>query len=116
MPADQDCIFCKIISGEIPAKVIKENDFVIVIADRAPKAPVHYLIIPKKHLASVHDITEHDREIAWQIMHMARELARELPGAGAFNLISNNGAEAGQSVFHMHWHFLAGKDLWRGEL
>jgi len=114
-----DCVFCKIIAGDIPARRIRENEHVLVIEDIAPKAPVHYLVIPKVHLKSMHNITYEHKEFLWQILIMGRDLAKNLSGSQAFNFISNNGADAGQSVFHMHWHFVSGaklKDLGRGQL
>jgi diadenosine tetraphosphate (Ap4A) HIT family hydrolase len=111
-----ECIFCKIIAGEIPAVKIRENDAVVVIKDIAPKAPIHYLIIPKRHITNVASMTEHDKELMGETMLMARDLAKDLHEGVGFNLVSNNGRDAGQSVFHLHWHFIAGKNLWHGKL
>ena len=105
---DLSCIFCKIIKGEIPSKKIKETDQVLVIEDRAPKAPIHYLIIPKIHVVNLKEIQEKDKECLWATLMMAKELSGTIENASAFNLLSNNGAAAGQSVFHLHWHFVAG--------
>ncbi len=114
--SEQNCIFCKIIKKEIPAKVIKENEYVLVVEDIAPKAPVHYLILPKKHIININYLTDEDSEFVWHMFKMAQELAKDLTkgseeGAPSFNLISNNGAHAGQSGFHMHLHFVAGKSI-----
>ena len=106
-----DCIFCKIIAGEMPAKIIKENEHVLVVEDIAPKAPIHYLVIPKMHIENMCKLEEGHREAVWEILKMGRDLCREIPGAEHFIFISNNGAKAGQSVFHMHWHFVAGRNL-----
>ena len=111
-----DCLFCKIIKKEIPSKVIAENNHVLVIQDIAPKAPVHYLIIPKKHIVDICKLEDMDASLAWEMIKMARELSKELPGSQAFNLISNNGKDAGQCVFHLHWHFLAGKNIYKEKL
>ncbi len=106
------CIFCKIISKEIPATIIMETDHVIVVEDLHPKAPVHYLIIPKIHRDNILHLEDSDADLAWQVLKTVRELGKGLDEPRAFNLISNNGAEAGQSVHHLHVHFLSGKNLY----
>ena len=105
------CIFCKIIAKQIPATLIAENDQLIVIKDINPKAPIHYLIIPKKHLADVTEFQSDDVSLAGAMLLMAKELSFQLSGSKAFKLIVNNGADVGQSVFHCHMHFLAGKKM-----
>jgi len=107
----QDCIFCKIISKDIPAKIIDENDDVLVIQDLHPKAPIHYLIIPKKHIENIGVLEEADSRYVAKMMLMARKLAQNLSGSQSFRLLMNNGADAGQSVFHLHCHFLSGKKM-----
>ena len=112
---DASCIFCKIIQRTIKSTIIKENDHVLVIQDISPKAPIHYLILPKRHVESILALTQDDEQYCWHMLQMARDLGNELPNK-AFNLITNNGAAAGQSVFHLHMHFLAGKNLYEGGL
>jgi histidine triad (HIT) family protein len=108
---DVDCIFCKIINKELPAEVIAENDNVMVIKDIAPKAPIHYLIIPKKHIADITKLENTERDIAADLLLMAKQLSESDDKAKAFRLVSNNGALAGQVVFHIHLHFLAGTTM-----
>ncbi len=108
MIIDQSCIFCKILSKQIPAQIILENEHVFVIKDIAPKAPVHYLIIPKKHIQDVISLSQEDSQSAAEILLTAKKLSEITEGAGSFKLVSNNGAAVGQSVLHLHFHFLAG--------
>ncbi len=112
----QDCLFCKIIRGELPAKKIQENDQVLVVEDIAPKAPIHYLVIPKVHLENMRALADEHRDAVWHVLTMGRDLSLSVPGAENFNFISNNGAKAGQSVFHMHWHFIAGRSIYKNSL
>lgn len=106
----QSCIFCRIITGEIPAQKIRETDDLLVIQDIAPKAPVHYLILPKQHFFDVRELATSE-QLPGAMIRMADELAHGLSGSQAFRLIANNGADAGQSVFHVHYHFLSGKKM-----
>jgi histidine triad (HIT) family protein len=105
----QDCIFCKIIAHELPAKRILENPSVLVIEDIAPKAPIHYLIIPKKHISMVAHLQPDDGAAVQAVFYAAQELGKQLSGSQAYRLIINNGKDAGQSVFHLHCHFIANK-------
>jgi histidine triad (HIT) family protein len=108
---DQSCIFCNIIRREIPSKVIAENNDVLVIQDIAPKAPVHYLIIPKIHIKDIKSLDEAHASVAGSILLMARDISANLSGSGSFRLLANTGADVGQSVFHLHFHFLSGKKM-----
>ena len=107
----QSCIFCKIISQEIPVNFIAQNNDVVVIQDIAPKAPVHYLIIPKKHIHDINALQPSDADIAGKIIMMAQHISTHRLSSAAFRLIANNGPEVGQSVFHLHFHFLSGKKM-----
>ena len=108
---ETNCIFCKIITQEILTPIVAQNDEVIAIKDIAPKAPVHYLIIPKKHIKDVVSVSQQDEAIAGKIFALAQELAVGLSGSQSFRLILNNGRDSGQSVFHLHTHFLSGKKM-----
>jgi histidine triad (HIT) family protein len=105
----QNCVFCKILAGQLPAKVIAQTDDIIVIDNIAPKATIHYLIIPKKHVSDITALTSDDAMLAGDMVLMAKKLAADLSGSQAFRLIVNNGSDVGQSVFHLHFHFLAGQ-------
>ena len=109
-----ECIFCKIIEKKIESKIIDENKHVIVIEDIHPKAPVHYLIIPKIHVKSINEMedTEEHYSAVREMFKIIRKIAKNLPEPKAFTLVSNNGAASGQSVFHMHWHLLSGKNIY----
>ncbi|MGI6485087.1 MAG: histidine triad nucleotide-binding protein [Thermoanaerobacterales bacterium] len=105
-----DCIFCKIASHEIPSDVVYEDDYVIAFKDINPQAPVHLLIVPKKHLESVMDIREEDSIILNKIIQVAQHLARQnnIDKKG-FRIVVNTGEEGGQTVNHLHFHLLAGR-------
>lgn len=106
----ENCIFCKIIRGEIPCKKMFEDDRLLVIEDITPQAPLHLLLIPKKHIVNCLDLTGQDDETIGYLMRKAGEIAAEKGVAeSGFRLVQNNGSEAGQSVFHIHFHMLAGR-------
>lgn len=104
----ENCVFCKIIAGTIPCKKVYETEDVLVIHDISPKAPVHCLIIPKKHIANIQSATSEDRELLGTLLLTAQKLSTEFFDGVEFKLISNNGSSVGQTVFHIHIHFLSG--------
>ncbi|MBM3893329.1 HIT domain-containing protein [Candidatus Dependentiae bacterium] len=108
---ESSCIFCKIIAKEIPSTIIKENQSALAIRDIHPKAPTHYLIMPKMHIQSIFHMQDDHQMLVGQVISLARDIAIETEIAG-FNLIANNGVSAGQSVMHMHYHFLAGANIY----
>ncbi len=112
---NETCVFCKIIQGKIQSKIARDNGFVTAIYDICPKAPTHILLIPKKHIINLTDLHEDDTPYAWHLLKMARDISKDLCGGKGFNLVLNNGADAGQSVFHLHFHFLSGKNIFDGE-
>jgi len=109
--SQENCIFCKIIEQKILANIIKETDDILVLEDIAPKAHIHYLIIPRKHIKDIQSLEPEDQGLAAQLLFMAKELSKEIPHAKDFKLVVNSGADSGQKVFHLHFHFLAGKQL-----
>lgn len=107
-----DCIFCKITAGHIPAKKVYEDDLVLAFHDIQPAAPVHILVIPKKHFASMNDAQAEDFPILAHLMQVAQQIAREqgIDQTG-YRLVNNCGPDAGQVVFHYHLHVLGGSPL-----
>jgi histidine triad (HIT) family protein len=107
-----DCLFCGIVEGKVKANLVYQDDSIVAFKDIAPKAPVHMLIIPRKHLVSVSDIAEADRALIGQIFQVAARLAREQGIANnGYRVVVNSGADAGQSVFHLHFHLLGGRQM-----
>lgn len=104
-----DCIFCKIIAGEIPSKKLYEDDDVLAFWDISPQAPVHFLVIPKKHIARPVDVEEVDDVIVGKLLRVGAQMAKENGVEDDYRIIFNNGAKAGQVVFHLHMHILGGK-------
>ena len=106
-----DCIFCKIVAGDIPAKKLYEDDEVLAFWDIAPQAPVHFLlVIPKKHISGPADVVEADDKLIGKLIRIGAQLAAENGTGDAYRVIFNNGAKAGQVVFHIHLHILGGKE------
>jgi len=109
---DTDCLFCRIVSGEINADVIYENDQVIEFRDINPQAPTHVLVIPRKHIATVNELEDVDRDIAGALHLAARDIAKQEGIAeDGFRTVMNCNSAAGQTVFHIHLHVLGGREL-----
>jgi histidine triad (HIT) family protein len=105
----KDCIFCKIVNKDIPTEVFFENDKVLVFKDIKPKAPIHLLIIPKKHIVSVNEIEEEDKDLLGELFITAKKIAEEMDiKSSGYRLSINVGEGAGQEVFHLHIHLLGG--------
>lgn len=107
---DPDCLFCKIIKGEIPSDKVYEDGLVYVFRDIDPQAPTHLLVIPKVHLKSCAEVTRWNSSIVAHCFEAIAEVTKEL-GITEFRVVSNCGAQAGQSVPHLHFHLLAGRDM-----
>jgi histidine triad (HIT) family protein len=109
---EDTCLFCRIVNGSIPARLAHQDDQTLAFHDIDPRAPVHVLIIPRKHIAAVDQLREGDAEIMGQLFMVARRLARELGVADSgYRMVVNNGRDAGQSVDHIHMHLLGGRPL-----
>lgn len=107
-----DCIFCKIISGEIPSNKVYEDENVLAFKDLNPQMPVHILVIPKKHITSITDLKEEDESLVGKIFTAINKIAKDMGIAkGGFRVLSNCGVDAGQTVKHLHFHILAGKKM-----
>lgn len=106
-----DCIFCKIVSGEIPSEKVYESDKVIAFKDINPMAPVHILIIPKEHIGGVDELNESNAGIVKDIMLVAKHLAESFNLENCWRIVSNVGEDGGQTVRHLHFHLLGGKKL-----
>jgi histidine triad (HIT) family protein len=109
---DSNCIFCKISSGQIPSKVAFENDEIFAFHDIAPVAPVHVLIIPKKHIVGLNDLGAEDVTLLGNIMRVAQLLAKDLGiDKTGYRVVNNCGSDGGQTVHHLHFHLLGGRSM-----
>lgn len=105
-----DCLFCKIVAGEIPADKVYEDDELLAFRDINPQAPTHLLVIPRRHVESLNEAQPADRELLGGLLLACRRLAHE-NGHEAYRVVNNCGAPAGQSVFHVHFHVLGGREM-----
>ena len=106
------CIFCKIIAGEIPARIVGENDAAVAFRDINAQAPVHILVVPRQHIAALSEIGQLPAASLQSMLQLASELAAsEGIKESGYRLVTNEGPDAGQSVFHLHWHLLGGRTM-----
>jgi histidine triad (HIT) family protein len=104
-----DCLFCRIAAGEIPASLVDSDAQIVAFHDLHPQAPVHVLVIPRRHLATLGETSDADRETLGHLLAAAARIARRLGLEDGFRVVVNNGERAGQSVFHLHLHLLGGR-------
>jgi len=107
----KDCLFCKIVGGEIPSKKVREDDFTYAFEDIDPKAPTHVLIVPKKHITGLKEAGSDEAEIIGRCHLAAAEIARQRKIEDGYRTVLNVGPKSGQSVFHLHVHLIGGRDL-----
>lgn len=106
-----DCLFCKIIGGEIPSNKVYEDDTVFAFRDIDPQAPVHILIVPKEHIASAKDINESNSAVVAHIFEVAAKIAKAKGLDDGFRIVNNCGDSAGQTVKHLHFHLMGGREF-----
>ena len=106
-----DCLFCRIVAGEVPATKLHEDDLVIAIRDINPQAPTHVLVLPVAHIASAADLTDDDGPLLGRLFAVAAQLARDENLVGGWRLVTNVGPDGGQSVDHLHLHLLGGRRM-----
>lgn len=105
-----DCLFCKIIKGDIPSNKVYEDELCLAFYDIDPQAPTHFLVIPKAHISSVAEVNEENASVVAHIFTVIARVTREL-GVDSYRVVSNIGEQAGQSVHHLHFHVLGGRDM-----
>lgn len=109
---DPNCLFCRIGAGDVPADIRHQDDLVLAFSDINPKAPTHLLVIPRRHITSAADLTDEDGPMLGRLFATAARLAEEAGiSERGFRLVTNSGPGAGQSVFHIHFHLLGGRQL-----
>lgn len=106
-----DCIFCKIAAKEVASDIVYESDQVVAFPDINPQAPVHLLVIPKKHIANIGEIGSEDQNLLYQIGEAVKKLAEQYQLEDGYRLVTNCGTAAGQTVNHLHFHLLGGRNL-----
>ena len=108
---DPDCLFCRIVAGEIPSDRVHEDDDVIAFRDIAPRAPTHVLVIPRRHIPDAHALTESDGPLLGHMFGVIRDLADGAGLASGYRVVTNIGPESGQTVQHLHFHMLGGRPM-----
>lgn len=106
----EDCVFCKIVSGEMESDKVYEDDWMVVFRDREPKARTHLLLVPRKHIPRPREVAETDKLLVGHLVHVAGEVA-EKEGLSSYRLVANDGPGAGQAIKHLHFHLLGGQEL-----
>lgn len=109
--ADEDCLFCKIVAGDVPSEKVIETDGVLAFRDINPGAPTHVLVIPKEHVASVHELNAAHSDVLAEMVEVIGRVAEQEGVADGYRVVTNVGGAAGQSVLHLHWHVLGGRPL-----
>jgi histidine triad (HIT) family protein len=107
---EPDCIFCRIAAREIPSDIVNSNDSIVVFRDLNPRAPTHVLAIPRRHIPSAAELTDGDGDLLAALFGALRQVADDA-GVGSYRIVTNVGPDAGQSVFHLHFHLLAGRSM-----
>jgi histidine triad (HIT) family protein len=108
---DRDCLFCRIVAGEIPSDRVHEDDEVIAFRDIAPRAPTHVLVIPRRHIPDAHALTDADGPLLARMFGVIRDLADGADLAKGYRVVTNIGPESGQTVPHLHFHLLGGRSM-----
>ena len=106
-----DCLFCKIVAGQIPSTAVYQDDQVYAFADISPKAPVHILVVPREHIASISEAGQDKRALLGHLMWVAAEIARQKGLGKGYRVVANTGEDGGQTVDHLHLHLLGGRSL-----
>lgn len=107
-----DCLFCKLVAGQIPATIVYQNDHVVAFKDITPQAPTHVLVVPRRHIASLNDLAADDDALVGEMVRSAAAIAKDNGhAAGGYRTVFNCNADAGQTVFHLHLHLLGGRKM-----
>ena len=113
MSVDSNCIFCKIVAGQIPSKKVYEDDDILAFHDIQPWAPVHVLIVPREHIATLSDAGPQHEALLGRMLALAPRLMRELGVVNGFRTVINTGPDGGQEVYHLHMHVMGGPRPWK---